>query len=89
MHKERETNKERTKETESKKLTEIYDFIKSLNNREYTTKEFNKRLILFFGVSDFRVVATKTKLMETLDLITIKDKGWGDKTIWINENPSN
>jgi len=80
-----QNKRERTNQTENKKLNEIFDFVKSLKDTNYNEKEFNKQIILFFGVSDFRVVAGKTKLMETLDLIEFKTNSWGDRVIWIKE----
>lgn len=88
MQKEKEIERKKENETENKKLTEIYAFIKSLKHEKYKEKGFNKEIILFFGVSDFRVIAGKTKLMETLDLIRIETVGWGEKEIWINESTS-
>jgi len=74
---------------ESKKLNQVFEFIKKLRsekNLNLSEKKFNKELILFFNITDFRVVASKIKLMETLDLIEIKTINWGEREIWIKEN---
>lgn len=86
MQKERE--KESNKERENNKLDLIFQFIdklKSKNKLKLSEKEFNKELILFFNVTDFRVVASKTKLMVTLDLIKTESIRWGEREIWIKK----
>lgn len=81
--KENDTNKQR-----NKKMFEIFQFVDKLRlekKLKLSEKEFNKELLLFFDITDFRVVASKTKLMETLDLIEVHQIEWGEKEVWINE----
>ena len=83
-------NMQKERKKESKKLNEIFEFIKMLiskKNLKLSEKQFNKELILFFNITDFRVVASKTKLMETLDLIEKHLIKWGDYEIWIKGKP--
>ena len=76
------------KERKNKKLDEIFKFINKLKTEDklkLLEKDFNKEVILFFDVTDFRVIASKTKLMETLDLIETVPIRWGDVEIWIKD----
>jgi len=80
--------KEKEKEKEKQKLTVFYSFISKLRAEKklkLSEKEFNKELILFFNITDFRAIASKTKLMETLDLIEKKSIQWEGVEIWIKE----
>lgn len=85
MQKERE----RERKKPNKKLNEIFSFIKKLSTEQklkLSEKEFDKEVILFFNITDFRVVSSKKKLMETLDLIEKKFVAWGVYEICIKKN---
>lgn len=81
--------KEKERENErKKKLNDVFDFLKQLkskNKLKLTIREFQKEIILFFGIVDFRAIESKMRLMSTLDLIENKTIRLGQREIWIKK----
>ena len=80
----KDNEKERKK---NKKFQEIFTFINELKTnsiKKYSIRDFNKELILFFQVTDTRAIDSKIKILETLDLIEIKNN-WAGVEVWIKD----